>query len=106
MYVISIYRQRTIKIIINSLFSITAKDLIDADKLLQSLLLSYVSENSKQYPLDIGDEYTTEQRNQMAAYLLRKHLVDFKSTHCTPLPTEYLRLPWDLPSVENDYIFT
>lgn len=82
------------------------KDLNSADELLHSLLLSYVSENSKQYPIDIGEDYTTEQRNQMAEYLIRKHLVDFKSTHCTPLPTEYFRIPWDLPSVENDFIFT
>lgn len=73
---------------------------------MHSLLLSHVSENSKQYPLDIGDEYTDDQRNQMANYLLRKHLLDFKSTHCTPLPKEYFRIPWDLPSVENDFIFT
>lgn len=77
-----------------------------AEELLHSLLLSYVSENSKQYPLDIGDEYTAEQRNQMADYLIRKHLIDFKSTHCTPLPTEHFRIPWDVPSVENGFIFT
>lgn len=73
---------------------------------MHSLLLSYVSENSKQYPLDIGDEYTSELRNLMAGYLVRKHLIDFKSTHCTPLPTENFRIPWDLPTVENGFIFT
>ncbi|XP_031618037.1 phosphatidylserine lipase ABHD16A [Contarinia nasturtii] len=82
------------------------KDLTGGHELMHSLLLSYVSENSKQYPLDIGEEYTSEQRNQMAEYLVRKHLIDFKSTHCTPLPTEHFRIPWDVPSIENDFIFT
>lgn len=76
------------------------------DELLHSQLLSYVSENSKQYPLDVGDDYTVERRNQMSEYLIRKHLIDFQSTHCTPLPTEYFRFPWDLPNGENDFIFT
>lgn len=76
------------------------------DELLYSLLLSYVSENSKQYPMDIGEDYTSEQRNQMAEYLVRKHLIDYKSTHCTPLPTDHFRIPWDVPNVENGFIFT
>lgn len=76
------------------------------DELSHSLLLSYVSENSKQYPLLIGEDYSGDQRNQMSEYLVRKHFLDFKSTHCTPLPSDYFRIPWDLPNVENDFIFT
>lgn len=83
-----------------------AKDLSSSEELSHSLLLSYVSENSKQYPLEIGDDYGTEQRNQLAEYLVRKHLIDFNSTHCTPLPTEHFQIPWDVPSVENGFIFT
>lgn len=89
------------------IFFISAvKESNSTDELLHSLLLSYVSENSKQYPLDIGEDYAIEQRNQMAEYLVRKHLIDFKSTHCTPLTTENFRIPWDLPTVENGFIFT
>lgn len=76
------------------------------DELSQSLLLSYVSENSKQYPLEIGDGYTNEQRNQLAEYLTRKHLIDFKSTHCTPLPADHFQIPWDVPNAEGGFIFT
>lgn len=76
------------------------------DELCYSLLLSYISENSKQYPIDIGADYTAEQRNHMADYLVQKHLVDYNSTHCTPLPAEYFRQPWDMPSTENGFIFT
>lgn len=90
----------------NLVVLIAAIDLSGAEELPYSLLLSYVSENSKQYPLEIGGEYTDEQRNMMADYLVRNHLVDYKSTHCTPLPTEHFRIPWDVPNVENDFIFT
>lgn len=71
-----------------------------------SFILSYISEDSKQYPLDIGKGYTSEQRNHMADFLVQKHLLDYKSTHCTPLPADHFRLPWNIPSVENGFIFT
>lgn len=41
------------------------------DQLCLSLLLSYVSENGKSYPIEIGENYTDVQRNQMAEYLVR-----------------------------------
>lgn len=91
---------------VSASFSITVNTSSSSDELSHSLLLSYVSENSKQYPLLIGEDYTTDQRNQMTEYLVRKHLLDFNSTHCTPLPSDYFRIPWDLPNVENDFIFT
>lgn len=90
----------------NSFCLFTVNTSNSSDELSHSLLLSYVSENSKQYPLLIGEDYTGEQRNQMSEYLVRKHFLDFKSTHCTPLPSDYFRIPWDLPNVENDFIFT
>jgi len=77
-----------------------------SDDLCYSLIMSYVSEHSRQYPLDIGADYTVEQRNQMAEYLVRKHFVDFKSSHCTPLPADYFTTPWDIPNEENDFVFT
>lgn len=40
------------------------------DQLCLSLLLSYVSEHGRAYPLEIGENYTEEQRNQMAEYLV------------------------------------
>lgn len=41
------------------------------DQLCLSLLLSYVSENGKSYPVEIGENYTEVQKNQMAEYLVR-----------------------------------
>lgn len=67
--------------------------------------MSYVSEQSRAYPIDIGVDYTTEQRNQLAEYLVRKHLLDFKSSHCTPLPGDFFQNPWDI-SNDDDFVFT
>lgn len=83
-----------------------AKNTSIADRLSYQKLQSYVSENSKQYPLDIGADYSDDERNEMAEYLIRKHLVDYKSSHCTPLPVEHFQIPWDLPSTESGFIFT
>jgi hypothetical protein len=69
-----------------------------------SLILSYVSENGGSYPLNIGEDYTREQRNQMAFYLIKNHFSDFKSTHCTPLPGEFFKNPWNIPN--EDFVFT
>lgn len=56
--------------------------------------------------MEIGVEYTNDQRNQMAKYLVRKHLLDFKSSHCTPLPGDFFQIPWDLATDDNDFVFT
>lgn len=71
-----------------------------------SQLMSYVSENDGSYPLAIGEDYSEEQRNEMAVFLMRRHLLDFKSSHCTPLPGEYFQLPWAIPSDTDDFVFT
>ncbi|KAJ6640936.1 Phosphatidylserine lipase ABHD16A [Pseudolycoriella hygida] len=76
------------------------------DQLCLSLLLSYVSENGKSYPVEIGENYTEAQRNQMAEYLVYKHFMDYKSSHCTPLPVEYFQTPWTLPDEDTDFVFT
>lgn len=83
-----------------------AKNTSIVDRACYQKLQAHVSENSKTYPLQIGAEYSEEERNQMAEYLLRKHFSDFKSTHCTPLPIEHFQIPWDLPSTESGFIFT
>lgn len=83
-----------------------AKGSSSSDDLCFSLLMSYVSENTRSYPLEIGADYTHEQRNQLAEYLVRKHLFDFKSTHCTPLPGDFFQTPWTIPNDTNDFVFT
>lgn len=89
--------------------------------------MSFVSDNEKSYPLDIGAEYDVTEKNQMAEFLviqqysttynkmlvqfnfiifqIRKHFRDLKSSHCTPLPVEYFQIPWDLLH-ETDFVFT
>ena len=69
-----------------------------------SLMLSYVSEKGASYPLLIGEDYSREQRNQMALFLIKNHFSDFKSSHCTPLPADFFRNPWNIP--QEDFIFT
>lgn len=62
--------------------------------------------NQTSYPLTIGDQYSEQERTEMADYLLRKHFEDYKSSHCTPLPTDLFRTPWELPTDESDFVFT
>lgn len=55
------------------------------DQLCFSSLLSYVSENGKAYPVEIGENYTEAQRNKMAEYLVR-----FWITFCLSLLIDWL----------------
>jgi len=72
-----------------------------------SLLLSYVSEHGAAYPLRIGQDYSKEQRNQMILYLIKNHLLDFKSSHCSPLPGDFFKTPmWNIPNDSEDFVFT
>ncbi|XP_060578398.1 phosphatidylserine lipase ABHD16A-like [Ruditapes philippinarum] len=51
------------------------------------------AENTK-FPLDIGTDYTEQQKTHMTLFLASKHMEDFNSTHCTPLPTQFFKQPW------------
>lgn len=35
-------------------------------------------------------------------------MIDYKSSHCTPLPRDYFQLPWSVPVDEDaeEYVFT
>lgn len=69
-------------------------------------IASYIGEtNQSSYPLQIGEQYSEQQRTEMADYLVRRHFEDYKSSHCTPLPTDLFRMPWELP-IESDFVFT
>lgn len=70
-----------------------------------SLILSYVLDQGASYPLLIGEDYSKEQRNQMALFLMKNHLSDFKSSHCTPLPCDFIKVPWNIFPNE-DFVFT
>ncbi|ALC44012.1 CG1309 [Drosophila busckii] len=75
------------------------------EKLIMSRLITYASDEGKSFPMQIGADYTDEVRNQMAVFLLRKHLRDYNSTHCTQLPGEFFSIPWDIP-IEHGFVFT
>lgn len=64
------------------------------------LLVEHVNESeSCSYPLLIGsDEYSLsdDQKIQVALFLASRHLIDYDSTHCTPLPRALFLEPWDL----------
>ncbi|KAH8395249.1 hypothetical protein KR222_003989 [Zaprionus bogoriensis] len=75
------------------------------EKLCMSRLITYASDEGKSFPMLIGADYSEEVRSQMALFLLRKHLRDYNSTHCTQLPGEFFNLPWDIP-IELGFVFT
>nr|CAD7256651.1 unnamed protein product [Timema shepardi] len=68
-----------------------------------SLLLSYTNAHSHSYPMLIGEHFDEDMKNQMALFLAQKYMVDFNSSHCTPLSPSLFRLPWDLAS-DLDYV--
>ncbi|KAH8323968.1 hypothetical protein KR074_002425 [Drosophila pseudoananassae] len=82
-------------------YNITVVD----EKLCMSRLITYASDEGKSFPMQIGAEYSEEVRNIMAVFLLRKHLRDYNSTHCTQLPGEFFTMPWDIPT-EHGFVFT
>ncbi|XP_069674385.1 phosphatidylserine lipase ABHD16A [Periplaneta americana] len=75
---------------------------IDED-LCVSTLVSYISEHSNSYPSLVGEDFTPELKTQMVLFLAHKYMIDFRSTHCTPLPANMFRLPWELSS-ELEYV--
>ncbi|EDW85361.1 uncharacterized protein Dwil_GK10553, isoform B [Drosophila willistoni] len=75
------------------------------EKKCMSRLITYASDEGKSFPMLIGAEYSDEVRTQMAVFLLRKHLRDYNSTHCTQLPGEFFNIPWDIPT-ESGFVFT
>ncbi|EDV95863.1 phosphatidylserine lipase ABHD16A [Drosophila grimshawi] len=78
---------------------------IAEEKLCMSRLITFASDEGKSYPMLIGADYNEETRSQMAIFLLRKHLRDYNSTHCTQLPGEFFSIPWDIP-IEHGFVFT
>ncbi|XP_069491220.1 phosphatidylserine lipase ABHD16A [Ambystoma mexicanum] len=61
-----------------------------------SVLHSYKTEHSGEFPWSVGDDMTGEGRRQLVLFLARKHLKNFDATHCTPLPPLEFQMPWSL----------
>jgi hypothetical protein len=85
----------------------------------ESLLAKYVSKNQNgklKYPIELGrnDSGNTYNNNvesslskdsklTLALYLAEKYLKNFESTHCIPLPREFLQLPWTEQELLDKY---
>ncbi|XP_064457359.1 phosphatidylserine lipase ABHD16A-like isoform X2 [Ornithodoros turicata] len=67
---------------------------VDEDTCL-TMLRSYIEDKGFSIPLCIGDSMQTEMKVQLLLFLARKHMIDFNSTHCTPLPPSLFQLPWN-----------
>lgn len=60
------------------------------------LLLDYFHTNRTAYPVNIGSELDNATRDQLVLFLASKHLIDYDSVHCAPLPARYFHRPWNL----------
>ncbi|XP_051921102.1 phosphatidylserine lipase ABHD16A isoform X1 [Hippocampus zosterae] len=61
-----------------------------------SVLLSYGGDADVKFPWNYGERMTTREKQQLALFLARKHMRNFETTHCTPLPASEFHLPWEL----------
>ena len=62
---------------------------------IQSTVALSIEEWDGRYPCKLGKDIEQEGKQQLILFLASKYMVDFDSTHCTPLPTRYFNLPWD-----------
>uniref|UniRef100_A0A6G1SF29 Abhydrolase domain-containing protein 16A n=1 Tax=Aceria tosichella TaxID=561515 RepID=A0A6G1SF29_9ACAR len=63
------------------------------------LLLDYFHTHRTAYPVEIGPDLDITTRDQLVLYLASKHLIDYDSVHCAPLPGRYLQKPWNLINI-------
>lgn len=61
-------------------------------------LASYVNtaEERATYPVNIGPDLSEDEKIRLVLFLASKHLMDYDSTHCTPLPRHLFKEPYDL----------
>lgn len=68
----------------------------DIDDSLQTIISASVEETDGAFPTNLGKDISSNTKKQLALYLASKYMVDFDSTHCTPLPVRFFSQPWDL----------
>lgn len=79
----------------------------------ESILKNYASEISglRKYPIYFGNEdkqneVTKDVKLALAVYLADKYLLNFESSHCQPLSSEFFRIPWSESYIRQiDYSF-
>ena len=82
------------------IFSSYTSDLVECEATLAAYLKRINS--SRKFPVNIGGvsadsgdiKLSTDLKQTMALYLADKYLVNFESSHCTPLPRELFDIPW------------
>ncbi len=81
-------------------------DINKCENILSSYLNKY--ENEK-YPIKLGKETDTSNeyylsrdlKLTMAMYFASKYMLNFESSHCTPLPRDFCQLPWVDKELKN-----
>jgi len=48
----------------------------------------------QQYPLDIGDDLSDNEKVKLVLYLANQYMDHFDSTHCVALPISHFKFPW------------
>ncbi|XP_041081660.1 phosphatidylserine lipase ABHD16A, partial [Polyodon spathula] len=61
-----------------------------------SVLQSYQTDQTTEFPWTVGEDMALEGRRQLALFLARKYMRNFDATHCTPLPPYEFQSPWRL----------
>ncbi|XP_077290754.1 phosphatidylserine lipase ABHD16A [Arctopsyche grandis] len=80
------------------------RNLFEADQ--YTLLRQYLSLQGPALSVFVSADHPGDMdKNKKVLFLAGKYLTDYKSTHCTPLPKEYLQIPRDL-TLDEDFVFT
>lgn len=76
------------------------------------ILKSFADESNgpRKYPVyfvnNKENEITKDTKLALAVYLADKYLINFESSHCQPLSSEYFRIPWSESSMRKlNYTF-
>lgn len=65
-------------------------------------LFDYFHYNHTSYPVNIGPDLDNVSRDQLVLFLASRHLTDYDSVHCAPLPPRYFQRPWNLINIASN----
>ncbi|CAF4389560.1 unnamed protein product, partial [Rotaria socialis] len=65
----------------------------DTDALKRQCERYRVEHPVRSYPCNFGENFSIDERQSFAIYLVNQYLVDFDAQHCTPLPVTLFHLP-------------
>jgi len=66
---------------------------VDEDKM--QTLISSSQQGPRQFPSTLGEKLSAEDKTQLTLFLASKYMVEFDSSHCTPLPVRFFTMPWE-----------